>query len=250
MAQATHKVSWATRPGLDEVLSLSEEPDASSYDADAELEKLLPIAERISQCKEEALKGVLDPDLADLCLAAALLISRVDCLRPSEEGLVALKRMFTEASLGPLADWALEMKVQYSEAIPCETAASIFALQLRLVQVWANGGTLGFLGWPWRPVRRGARANTTLDERIHATDDHVLGLSGRRRHRVSSRQPPPRNACDRAGRGEALDLAESRDSLRRLLLLPAQQHDSAQLRAQRPRDVGANGLPCARSARG
>lgn len=151
MAQATHKVSWATRPGLDEVLSLSEEPDASSYDADAELEKLLPIAERISQCKEEALKGVLDPDLADLCLAAALLISRVDCLRPSEEGLVALKRMFTEASLGPLADWALEMKVQYSEAIPCETAASIFALQLRLVQVWANGGTLGFLGWPRGP---------------------------------------------------------------------------------------------------
>ena len=142
---------WANRPGLERVLALPEEADASSYDADAELAMLVPIAARIDACKDEALKGNLDPDLPDLCLAAALLISRVDCLRPSEDGLAVLKRMFTEASLGPLADWALDMKVQYDAAITCETAASIFAVQLRLVQVWANGGTLGFLSWPRGP---------------------------------------------------------------------------------------------------
>ena len=34
---------WATRPALDEVLKLDEEPDATTYDAESELAKLLPI---------------------------------------------------------------------------------------------------------------------------------------------------------------------------------------------------------------
>lgn len=142
---------WATRPALDEVLKLDEEPDATTYDAESELAKLLPIVARIDGLKAAALEGKIDPDLPSLCLAVALLVSRVDCLRPTDAGLECLKRMFTAAALGPLADWAMDMKVQHDEALPSETAASIFAVQLRLVQVWANGGTLGFLSWPRGP---------------------------------------------------------------------------------------------------